>query len=127
MARDIQKIPTTKETGDEGEERAILYLREKGYEILDTKYYYQKKELDIVCCKDALLVVVEVKTRAAGAMENPRDAVTKKKQGGIIQATNAYVEQKDIDLEVRFDIIEVVFSGKAHVINHIEDAFYPLV
>jgi putative endonuclease len=53
--------------------------------------------------------------------------VNRKKQKFIIDATNSYIEKFDIDMEVRFDIISVIFKDGKHKIEHIEDAFYPLV
>ncbi len=114
------------EVGKRGEQIASDYLTEKGYKILERNWYFRKKEIDIIAEKDDFLVIAEVKSRSVGFQENPRDAVNMKKQRFLIQAANAYVNKYDIDLEVRFDIITVIFYNKnEYKLKHIDDAFYP--
>jgi Holliday junction resolvase-like predicted endonuclease len=43
----------------------------------------------------------------------------------LIRAANAYVRYKNVDCEVRFDILSVIISKNTEQILHIEDAFYP--
>jgi putative endonuclease len=81
--------------------------------------------VDIITEKDNLLVVVEVKTRTSEYFENPKEAVTKKKQKFIIQAADAYIQEKNIELEVRFDIVGVTIINGKTKIEHIQDAFQP--
>ena len=114
------------EVGKRGEQIAIDYLTEKGYKILERNWYFRKKEIDIIAEKDDFLVIIEVKSRSIGFHEDPKDAVNIKKQRFLIQAANAYVYKYDIELEVRFDIITVVFYNEhEYKLNHIDDAFYP--
>ena len=117
------------ELGSKGEELAVKYLKKKGYVILNTNWRYKHKEIDIITKDGDMLVIVEVKSRSSESIEfeSPYDAVTKKKQRFIIEATNAYMQKKDIVLEVRFDIISIISIGKTYKIEHIEDAFYPIV
>ncbi len=114
------------EVGKRGEQVASDYLIEKGYRILERNWYFRKKEIDIIAEKDDFLVIVEVKSRSVGFQENPRDAVNMKKQRFLIQAANAYIYRCDIELEVRFDIITVIFfNDHEYKLKHIDDAFYP--
>ena len=115
------------ELGKKGEKIAEEYLLKKEYKILHKNWQDRHKELDIVAEKDNFLIVVEVKSRTQDYFELPSDAVTRKKQRLIIKATNTYIEKYNIDLEVRFDIISILFSNKSYKIEHIEDAFYPIV
>ncbi|MFB6320211.1 YraN family protein [Saccharicrinis sp. FJH54] len=110
--------------GNRGEELARIYLQQHGYHIRHTNWQFGHKELDIVAEKDSLLIVVEVKSRTTDIFENPEDAVSNKKIRMIIDATEAYLETYDVDLEVRFDVIAVLFQpGKAPEIEHFKDAF----
>ena len=114
------------EVGKRGEQIASDYLTEKGYKILERNWYFRKKEIDIIAEKDDFLVIIEVKSRSVGFQENPRDAVNMKKQRFLIQAANAYIYRCDIELEVRFDIITVIFfNDHEYKLKHIDDAFYP--
>ena len=114
------------EVGKRGEQVASDYLTAKGYKILERNWYFRKKEIDIIAEKDDFLVIIEVKSRSVGFREDPRDAVNMKKQKFLIQAANAYVNKFNIDQEVRFDIITVVFlNDHEYKLIHIDDAFYP--
>ena len=120
-------MATHNETGKLGEDIAARYLLKKGYKILDRNWRWGKKELDIIAIDKELLVFIEVKTRQFGSLENPKDAVTKKKQRFIINVANAYINAKNIEKEVRLDIISVILKGDKPIIEHIEDAFMPIV
>jgi len=113
--------------GKDGEEAAIVYLKEKGYHILHTNWRKGSYELDIVAQTDDELVIVEVKTRSAGSIVNPEDAVTNQKINRIISATDFYIKYFDIELPARFDIISIIGNPPNFEIEHIEDAFYPPV
>ncbi|PKQ62817.1 hypothetical protein BZG02_11515 [Labilibaculum filiforme] len=109
--------------GKLGEDLATNYLLKCGYRILDRNWIYQKKELDIVALKDNLLVVVEVKSRSTEYFEHPADAITLSKIKFLVRATQGYVDSKEIEQEVRFDVISVIKKGLKFEIEHIEDAF----
>ncbi|MCD6090049.1 MAG: YraN family protein [Bacteroidales bacterium] len=113
------------ELGKLGENFALHLLVSKGFKILETNWRHRKDEVDIIAKDDAYLVIVEVKTRSTNYFGEPFTAVTKKKQGFLIRAANAYIEKNNIDLECRFDIISIVFAQNKHQVEHIEDAFYP--
>lgn len=116
---------THNELGEWGEEYATLHLIKNGYTILDRNWYYNKAELDIVCQKEkGILVVVEVKTRNSEFFGDPQSFVTQSKIKNIVKATNEYVISKDLDIEVRFDIIAVLKNSKQEELKHFEDAFY---
>jgi len=111
--------------GKDGEVAAVAYLEEKGYRILQTNWRIGSYELDIVAQTADELVIVEVKTRSAGSITDPEDAVTNQKIKHIIAATDFYIKYFNVDLPARFDIISVISSPPNFEIDHIEDAFYP--
>jgi len=111
--------------GKAGETIAANFLKKEGYEILGRNLFFKKAELDIVARKGNDLVFVEVKTRTQGSLMSPEQAVDWKKQKMIIAGAADYVEQSDLDLDARFDIITVVVNGSDSKIEHIEGAFYP--
>ena len=113
--------------GEKAEDLAVEYLARNGYQILERNWYYRHKEIDIVARDGDLLVIVEVKGRGGRFLKHPEEAVSMKKQRYLIEAANAYIEKHDLDVEVRFDIISVIFQGNAHRLYHIDDAFYPIV
>ena len=116
---------THNELGKWGEEYATLFLIKQGYTILDRNWVYERNEIDIVCQKESnTLVVVEVKTRNSDFFGDPQEFVTPAKRKSIIKVTDAYILEKDLDVEVRFDIIAVLKNSKQESLEHIEDAFY---
>jgi len=112
--------------GAVGEELAAAHLTGKGYVILEKNWRFGKEEIDIIAQQKDMLVIVEVKTRGGSFFGEPEEFVDRQKQRHLIKAANGYIEKNNLDLEVRFDIIGVILSGKNHRINHIEDAFHPV-
>ena len=116
-----------KELGILGENIAANRLVEKGYEILERNWRFGKYELDIISRKGDLMVFVEVKTLEKAYICEPWEQVTLSKQRKIIAAANAYLIEKDIALESRFDVVSIVLNRKYTKVEHLEDAFYPIV
>lgn len=112
------------ELGIEGEKLAVSHLKNKGYTILETNYRFQKAEVDIIAQKKDILAVVEVKTRTSADFGNPEEFVSKKKIQLLVKAIDQYVNENDLDIEVRFDVIAVLLQKNDVTINHIKDAFY---
>lgn len=113
--------------GEKGEAIAFHYLKKKGYKVIEINWRYKKAEIDLITQKDDLLVVVEVKTRTSEEFENPKEAVTIGKQKNIVKAADAYIQEKEIDLECRFDVVSVLILAEKITVEHIEDAFHPLL
>jgi putative endonuclease len=122
------------ELGKLGEDLAVKYLLKNGYTILDTNWTFQKAEIDIIAKIGNTLAIVEVKTRSSLEFGLPQDFVKPKKIQLLVKAVDAYVNAKNLDLEVRFDIIAITASvrpsvsghkeGKSFAIEHLIDAFF---
>ena len=111
------------ELGKLGEALAVAYLENKGYQILERNWRSGHKEIDIIALYDTVLVVVEVKTRKSDDYGEPDLAVGAYKQRMLIWAADAYVRYKNLDVDVRFDIISIVITEGEPEIEHLEDAF----
>ncbi|WBX71441.1 YraN family protein [Tenacibaculum retecalamus] len=111
------------ELGKEGEKLAVEYLQENGYLIIEKNYRFKKAEVDIIAQKEAVLVAIEVKTRSSTYFGNPQDFVNPKKIKLLVMAIDNYVIEKDLDVEVRFDIIAMLKNKDNYKIHHIKDAF----
>ena len=110
--------------GKLGEELAVDFLKTNGYDILDTNWIFDKAEIDILAKKDAILAVVEVKTRSSLEFGLPQEFVKPKKIQLLVKAVNEYITQNDLEVEVRFDIISIYKDNGTFQIEHIEEAFY---
>ena len=112
------------ELGKLGEELAVDYLLQSGYQILETNWRFQKAEVDIIALKGNTVASVEVKTRSTNEFGDPQDFVKPKKIKLLVMAMDEYIHRKDLDVEVRFDIIAITKNNNGLEIEHLEDAFY---
>lgn len=115
------------ELGMHGEQLAVNFLSNLDYTILDRNFRFKKNEIDIVALKNDMIIVCEVKTRVTAEIGEPYKAVTRRKQKQIIATANYYIQSKNIDREVQFDIISIVCNSYRTKIEHIEAAFTPLL
>ena len=106
------------------ENAAADYLVRNGYSIRHRNWRSGRKELDIVADNGEELIVVEVKSRKDTEYARPEDAVTATKIRRIVSATDKYINQYQLDMPVRFDIITVTGTKGHFSIEHIENAFY---
>ncbi len=109
--------------GQEGEEMAVAHLLKKGYKIVARNFRYQKAEVDIIARKDNVLAVVEVKTRSTPDFGDPQDFVKKKQINQLVKAIDYFVNEHNLEVEVRFDIIAIIKNKAGTRIEHLEDAF----
>ncbi len=117
-------MATHNELGKKGEEISVNYLQKKGYKILECNWRYKKAEVDIIARKNDILAIIEVKTRSTDYFGNPQDFVNPKKIKLLVEAIDEYVTTKDLDVEVRFDIIAIVKNEAILEVEHLEDAFF---
>lgn len=108
-----------KKLGKKGENRAVWYLRFHRWRIIERNFSSPFGEIDIIARKGEVLAFIEVKTRLTDEFGTPSEAVDARRKQRYISGANYFLINKNIDLTVRFDIIEV-YRGK---INHIENAF----
>ena len=116
-----------KELGQKGEETAALYLRRKGYKIIEQNYRYSRLgEIDLIAQEGKDLVFVEVKTRSSSSFAEPEEAVNYQKQKRIIKLAQGYLLNQKLDqVSCRFDVVSIIIDqgGKIKSIKLIRDAF----
>lgn len=111
--------------GKKGEELAVQFLENLGYQIIAVNWQEKKFEIDIIAQDQNQLLFVEVKTRTTDYFGSPVEAVTPAKQKHLVEGANYYIEKHDINLECRFDVIAVVLNNNQQKIEHFKEAFYP--
>lgn len=109
--------------GKQGEELAVAHLLKNGYKIVARNFRYQKAEVDIIARKDGILAVVEVKTRSTPDFGDPQDFVKRKQIQSLVKAIDYFVNEHNLDVDVRFDIIAIIKNKAGIRIEHLEDAF----
>ncbi|GMU95196.1 MULTISPECIES: YraN family protein [Ignavibacterium] len=113
--------------GSEGEDIAVKYLSEKGFEIIERNYFAGHGEIDIIAKdpRDNYLVFVEVKTRNSMDYGDPAYAINKKKILQIKKNAELYLADKNIqEQDCRFDVVTVLMIDPENPqIEHYENAF----
>jgi len=112
------------DTGQLGEELAARFLVGMGYVIRDRQWSHKKLELDIVAENEELVIIVEVKTRSSDKFGNPEEAVNEIKEKRLLDATEAYIIENEIDKDIRIDILSVILSDPPEI-RHLEGAIIP--
>lgn len=112
------------ELGKKGEQLAVDFLLKHNYKVVERNYRFDKAEVDIIAKKDNVLAIIEVKTRSTADFGNPQDFVKPKQIKNLVKAVDEYINENNLDLEVRFDIIAIVKEKKTFKIEHLENAFY---
>jgi putative endonuclease len=112
--------------GNLGEEKAVEFLKRKGYKILQRNFQYGHHELDIVCSDGNDLVIVEVKSVRVPAFGSGESRISVKKQRSVIKATYGYLNRFKNNTErgVRFDVICVNLDHYPAEIVHYKSAFW---
>ncbi|HKK57864.1 MAG TPA: YraN family protein [Salinivirga sp.] len=113
------------ETGKWGEALAVDFFAKKNFKIEATNWHWHNKEIDLIVSNQREIIFVEVKTRTAGVLAKPEEALTRAKQKHLLQAANAYIIDHDINKEARFDVITIWINGKQHNLKHTPNAFGP--
>ncbi|MGE0588572.1 MAG: YraN family protein [Cyclobacteriaceae bacterium] len=110
--------------GEQGEQMAANFLKEKGYAILERNYRYKHSEIDLIVQKGNWVVFVEVKTRTSETFGYPEDFVDDKKAEKILEGADQYLFEKKWEGNVRYDIISITIKKNIPEIVHFEDAFH---
>jgi putative endonuclease len=114
-----------KRIGKKGEDKAVNYLKQKGYRILEQNFRAERGEIDIIALDQDTLVFIEVKTKRHDHFGEPETWVDKRKQAQIGKIAQAYLQQQDIvNMDCRFDVIGIVFKNQSNEIRHFQDAFW---
>ncbi|MDG1916753.1 MAG: YraN family protein [Flavobacteriales bacterium] len=109
--------------GQKSEEIAAQFLAHKKHQILDRNWRCRKAEIDLISKHEHTLVFSEVKTRSSERFGQPKEFVSERKESLMKDAAEAYLELKNLDLEVRFDILSIVIKNEGIKIEHLENAF----
>lgn len=111
------------ERGALGEQAAVDYLRKQGFMIVERNYRIGRSEIDIVASRYDELHFVEVKTRKAGSMIAPEEAINERKLRALRRAASAYMAQHRSPLEPRFSLVAVDMIGeRVESLRFVEDA-----
>lgn len=117
----VMKKINKREIGSAYEQKAVKYLKNNGYTIIEQNYFCKYGEIDIIAKKNDMLVFVEVKYRKNSKVGLGESAVNKNKQTHIIRSAQNYLitKYKTDEVACRFDVIAINGS----MLHHIKNAF----
>ena len=110
--------------GKQGEKVALKFLQNKGYKLLHKNWRYNKSEIDLILKKENSIVFVEVKTRT-NPINSITDLVSVAQQKRILNAAHNYIQEYNLDEEIRFDLIEVHIPNKSASFVHHKEFMHP--
>ena len=100
----------SKQKGDLAEKRAISFLEDLGYKIIEQNFYAKKLgEIDIIAKKDDIYHFCEVKS--ANEYEVAVNNITSSKLSKIKRSLNYYLQIKKLDVAFCIDAIIVTDSS----------------
>lgn len=115
---------SNKITGERAEDAAALWLRLRGYTILERNWRSKHWEIDIIASKGEKLHIIEVKSRSTVVFGYPEAAINSKKllslKNGVEEYLNLFPKWK----EMQIDVLTVVWqNGVAEDFLMIEDVY----
>jgi putative endonuclease len=116
---------STRDLARSGEDRAVNFLRQKGFSIIKTNYRTADGEIDIIAQDDDTIVFVEVKTRRSLSFGTPEGAVDSMKQTQLKKIAHQFIAHYQLfDRDTRFDVVALFYEGSAVQLKYIPNAFY---
>ena len=113
-----------KALGKKGEEKALRFLKKKGYRIIEKNYVCKLGEMDIIAKEKDTLAFIEVKTRTTTEFGPPQLAVNSSKQRQLSKVALHFLKEKQLeDAKARFDVVAILLGPKKEEIELIRDAF----
>ena len=103
-APETEKLATTRQIGDRGEQTAADWLVADGHEIIERNWRTQYCEIDIVSKKDNVLYFTEVKYRKNDNFGDGLAAITNKKQHQMRFAAEMFIaknpQHESLDMQM---------------------------
>jgi len=114
----------TRALGDRYEERAVAYLLERGWEILDRNYRDGPREIDVVARRAGLVAFFEVKGRTDIAHGHPLEAIGFRKRRDVERAAARWIrDARPGKVAFRFDALALIRIEGVWDVHHVPDAW----
>ena len=118
-------ISTNKQIGRRGEDLAVEFLKENGYQILEKNFSTKLGEIDIIAQDHDTISFIEVKSRTDSTRGSPLEAITPFKRRKLSQAALLFLKQRNLfEAKARFDVITIEKDALGQpTISFYKDAF----
>ena len=102
-----------KSLGNLGENLALKYLKNKGWEFIERNFRSYFGEIDLILKDKETLVFVEVKTRFSKSYGYPEEAVTPRKIRSLIKTVQYFkLKHPNLPDSLRIDVIAIDLDPK---------------
>jgi len=118
----MQRTPRrNSELGRFGEDRAVEWLTDHGFHLVERNWRCARGEIDVVAWQSCTLVFVEVKTRAGNATGHPFEAITATKVARLRRLVPAWFEDHPgvSARAVRIDAVAVHVDADRVAVEHV--------
>src|SRR5919199_5079623 len=110
---------TRRSSGAWGEDLALRYLTNRGYNLVERNYRTRHGEIDLIVRNEEALVFVEVKLRRGTAYGDPLEAVTPRKQTIIRKLAVEYLSDRNPHFDaLRFDVVGILVGKDNLRVRH---------
>ena len=111
---------SSRQTGQWGEEIAALFLRIKGFEVIQANARFARREVDLVVRDGTWLVAVEVKLRRGNRYGCAAEAIDERKLSRLRLALTGIARDLGLELSPRIDVvtIDVEPTGESMKVEH---------
>jgi putative endonuclease len=114
-------------TGEAGEERALFFLRSRGYTVVARQWRsaHARGDIDLIAWRGTRLSFVEVKTRSERGLVPAHVAVDEQKRSMLRRMARLYLRRLPAGMEpaARFDVISVYLAPGGEEIDFFPAAF----
>ncbi len=114
------KKPSEQTKGQQGEEWAAEYLKQKGLKIIEKNWKCRWGEVDLIAQTGNKIVFVEVKSRQSPEFGSGFEAVNKRKQEKILRSALSYLQKKSNNSNIHFGVIQVNLKEGKNSIEYLE-------
>lgn len=116
------------ELGRWGESVAAGHLVATGHAIVARNWRHRRSEIDLIATCGPETVFVEVKVRGSDEWESTETVVRPDQRRRLIRAANAFLKTRaQLPGRARFDVIHIVLHDGGWKLEHVADAFLPLL
>jgi putative endonuclease len=114
-----------KRLGRQGEVFAEVYLKSKGYQVIERNFRIRTGEVDLIAVEGKTICFIEVKTRRSLEKGDGLAAISQQKKHRISQAAQFFLQERGWDHKsARFDVL-AIFVGSDSSLEYdlIQNAF----
>ncbi|MDF1874187.1 YraN family protein [Sulfurimonas sp. SAG-AH-194-I05] len=101
--------------GNLAEDKACVFLYDKGFTILERNFYSRFGEIDVIVTKDEVLHFIEVKSGLD--YESAILNITPSKLRKFIRTVHVYMKKNKLDVSFMIDAVIITPKGIWHVDN----------